>query len=403
LFIKSLQTLFSGNPNSPLEYFTNSRQPVTPSNVNRVGSSTRPVIRSSDVDFDKLPSPRPRALARKSTANGFGPGPSNLSKSIVPQDLDPDPDPEDDDIDQGGIDGGFDDYGPQEGGSPDQVSPRRASFTEMDQDDERDEEEPEEELPEVEVPVRTRRDKGKEREVPRQQERENDEGEDEQDLDPEEEHSMEDEIAQGMEDVALGQHSDEEAEEEPLRKKSRVENEKPKQAGGKSRGKSKKERGAGEFRVCLLHATTLIANTHTYLEPPEGIRRSQRRTYAPLEWWRMEKVVYGRRESGITLVPHIKEIRRVPKEDPEPLGTNKRKRGTTRPRSRSKVEGDQDHKPPVMVLNPEEGWDNDTDQQAVVLNFPSMEEVTRRMSCPCYRTSRTYCVYPSQGLRLLQG
>ncbi|KAI6036388.1 Mif2/CENP-C like-domain-containing protein [Pisolithus microcarpus] len=44
---------------------------------------------------------------------------------------------------------------------------------------------------------------------------------------------------------------------------------------------------------------------------PEGVRRGRRHR---------REVVYGRRESGLTLVPQIKEIIRVPKEPPKPLG-----------------------------------------------------------------------------------
>jgi hypothetical protein len=45
--------------------------------------------------------------------------------------------------------------------------------------------------------------------------------------------------------------------------------------------------------------------------PPPGVRRGLRHRYKPLDWWRQERVVYGRRESGVSYVPHIKEIIRV--------------------------------------------------------------------------------------------
>lgn len=42
-----------------------------------------------------------------------------------------------------------------------------------------------------------------------------------------------------------------------------------------------------------------------------GVRRGTRRRYKPLDHWRLEKVVYGRLESGTSYVPQIKEIVRV--------------------------------------------------------------------------------------------
>lgn len=45
--------------------------------------------------------------------------------------------------------------------------------------------------------------------------------------------------------------------------------------------------------------------------PPPGVRRGTRHRYKPLEHWRLEKVVYGKRENGISYVPQIKEIIRV--------------------------------------------------------------------------------------------
>lgn len=106
-----------------------------------------------------------------------------------------------------------------------------------------------------------------------------------------------------------------------------------------------------------------------------GLRRGARVRYAPLDWWRNEKVVYGRRGSGGTcLVPSIKEIRRIPKEDPVPLGKNARKRSRP-PRSMSKtVEVEEED----LMLNPEEGWDDDTQADAPIVKFITGEEVVTR-------------------------
>lgn len=146
-------------------------------------------------------------------ANGYGPGPSSLSKSTTARDL-----ARQRSIDRrndagSGNDGGFDDYGPQEG-SQDEESPRRASFMEMDQDEEEDEqqnilgddeaeeEEEADEMPVVPPPPSSKKAKGKVRAVS-----------------IEDEEGMEDDIARGMDDVELalsdeGQHPEENEEEE---------------------------------------------------------------------------------------------------------------------------------------------------------------------------------------------
>lgn len=128
----------------------------------------------------------------------------------------------------------------------------------------------------------------------------------------------------------------------------------------------------------------------------EGTRRSAREHYKPLEWWRGEKLIYGRTGSGRVLVPSIKEIKRIPKEAPVPLG--KRKRGTTRTRSKSRG---------GYTTNPEEGWDDETEQQCVVLEYPHGSEVKRRafgfwllsFELLILWGARRYCVYGSDGAR----
>ena len=84
----------------------------------------------------------------------------------------------------------------------------------------------------------------------------------------------------------------------------------------------------------------------------------------------MEKVVYGRRGSGTCLVPTIKEILRVPKEDPQPLGAKRKRRA----RSQSKAKSVE----PTLVFNPEEGWDDETDPSGVVIDYEEGMETTRR-------------------------
>lgn len=76
------------------------------------------------------------------------------------------------------------------------------------------------------------------------------------------------------------------------------------------------------------------------------------------------------------LVPPIREIIRIPKEEPEPLGS-KRKRNGGRGRSKSKATEEVQVKM-VPVDNPEEGWDDETDPYCTVLDYPTREEVRRR-------------------------
>ena len=116
-------------------------------------------------------------------------------------------------------------------------------------------------------------------------------------------------------------------------------------------------------------------------ENPQGLRRGRRYRYAPLEWWRMEKVVYGadREEDRdndeddddkpITLVPPIKAILRVPQDPIEPLGKKHKKR-----RGKS-VTVD-----PESVPFPEAGWDKDTEAYGHVLDYTTQEEVRRRVA-----------------------
>ncbi|TPX42198.1 hypothetical protein SeMB42_g05236 [Synchytrium endobioticum] len=69
----------------------------------------------------------------------------------------------------------------------------------------------------------------------------------------------------------------------------------------------------------------------------EGKRRSNRNRYAPLDWWRNEHVVYGRRKSGYCPVPVIQEIVRVPKIEEDAM-PKRRYHG----RAKRSVSGDED-------------------------------------------------------------
>ena len=261
------------------------------------------MARTSDIDFDRIPSPRPNTSLQR---NGVL-RPSSAS---------------------------FDDYAPQESPPPAQSSPRRKSFGVIEQEEEEEEEEPLHETP-------SKKGKGK-RKTPYEE--------------PDQD-TVEDEIAQELEDVGLDSDDNEELPPSPDLKKAQAERKNP-PTKTKTQSKTKKENR----------------------EPRQGVRRSQREHYRPLEYWRGEKLVYGRtHNAGSILVPQIKEIIRIPKEVPVPFGV-KRKRGSTRARSHSKtLEAVEGAIPPALpVVNPEEGWDDETEAKCTVIHFPTKEEVERR-------------------------
>ncbi|EEB87204.1 hypothetical protein MPER_15542, partial [Moniliophthora perniciosa FA553] len=112
------------------------------------------------------------------------------------------------------------------------------------------------------------------------------------------------------------------------------------------------------------------------------VRRSLRTSYKPLQYWRNEKVVYGRpsRQSEHILVPHIKEIIRIPEEPVEPLG--KRRKRSTRSRSRALGGGTATPAPSDDPDDfPEKGWDDDTPERGLVIDWRTKELVEKRIAC----------------------
>ncbi|KAH8106929.1 Mif2/CENP-C like-domain-containing protein [Cristinia sonorae] len=351
--------------NSPAIYFSNTRVPAITSSVQRVGSSSRPVHRSSDVDFDEVPSPRRPMSAlsggRRSLGLGLSRGPSRLSTATNPRDL-----ADGLDIDDNFDGGNYNLPDADDSDNDPMVSPppaplhRRRSFQQMDQEEEEvvEEEQVEEEVEgEVEEHVTpSAKAKGKQRQVV-----------------PDEDIELPDAFDQGYGDLGPADDQEQEPEEE------REETPKPKKARGKRKDndenveekpKPKRKRPAdGILREVIQDNNQ---------DHSGGVRRGARTRYAPLDWWRNEKVVYGRRESGPCLVPNIKEIHRVPKPEVVPLGKYAKKKRRAQSKAKSMdPEGEYEE---GATYNPEEGWDDDTPQQGIIHDYEQEKEVEKRVA-----------------------
>ncbi|EIW66523.1 hypothetical protein M231_02297 [Tremella mesenterica] len=106
------------------------------------------------------------------------------------------------------------------------------------------------------------------------------------------------------------------------------------------------------------------------------VRRSGRKHFAPLAWWRGEKFSYKRGDK----LAIIKEIVKVPEEVPEPLSSRYKPSRTGRSQSVKMESAD--------VAEPEGlGWDNQTDPIGIVKDYPSGAEAKRRIAFPQSRLS----------------
>ncbi|KAG0701742.1 Mif2/CENP-C like-domain-containing protein [Suillus ampliporus] len=324
--------LAESNQGSPLAYFTNAPPIIAPNSARKPGSS-RSVPRTSDIDFDEVPSPRMRAAPSRRASTVNGAGPSALSKSFSVYndsgDRNPAPDPDFEPANQD-----FD-YEPPPNDSP---PPAGTSFTHVDRDEDDDENDAAEVEQEMTSHAKKKVDKGKRRA--------------DAEVEHQEENGIDEDIAQGLEEVENG--PDEEEDINPPPKKPRKDDQKEQ--------KPKKPRARAPKRVIKL--------SEENSPPPDGVRRSRRHRYKPLEYWRQEKVVYGRNNSGLTLVPQIKEIIRIPQEPPQPLGKAGKKRKRT---------GSERAKSILEPFNPEEGWDDETAEAGVVIDFVTEEPVSRRI------------------------
>lgn len=193
----------------------------------------RPVARTSEINFDDIPSPRPLG----SSSRHAGPGPSSLSRSTRMGDYSPeidttynndyshmDQDDDDDDDDDNGM---GNDYGAQEASPP--PSSRRTTFAQMDQDEDEDMEEEEDN---ERTPTQNHKQANNRRRVERSPSR----GHSDEDI--------EDDIAQGLQNVDDEPMEEDESEDEPAPpppKKSKKEKEGPKKQVIPLQNRSKKE------------------------------------------------------------------------------------------------------------------------------------------------------------------
>ncbi|KAK7051277.1 mitotic fidelity of chromosome transmission-related protein [Paramarasmius palmivorus] len=340
----------------PMHYIANVRQPTSPK-VSRVSTSRlRAVARTRSDLYDTIPSPHRDSPARLSRSAVTYAGTSRFS--IPDTSYNDEGYSMDISITNGGI--GFSQRTP---------SPHNRSFNDLDRDDEEEEEEEEEEE-RTPVPVPSARSANRSEVTPTPRNIRKGTP-----APPHYEEDMDEDTIQapGPADESfdeppppLPEEQPEEQEEEdpnPKAKKKRLSEpaqEKP--------AKSKKPKQ----KVQSIHSTILKENQ------TDGVRRSQRRSYKPLQYWRNEKVVYGRptHKDGQILVPHIKEIVRVPEEPPEPL-TKKRKR-TSKARSRPPDSGKLARDPDDF---PEKGWDDNTAERGLVLDWKTGEPVEKRIAC----------------------
>ena len=112
----------------------------------------------------------------------------------------------------------------------------------------------------------------------------------------------------------------------------------------------------------------------------DGIRRSHRTRFKPLDYWRGEKVVYSLDEDHGEPLPHIKEIVHVPSPSPPPPRAKSRSRSrstSVQPvndlwrkqkfRPREAVLEEEDEGPQIEELEPEdEELDEDFEEQEIV-------------------------------------
>ena len=191
---------------------------------------------------------------------------------------------------------------------------------------------------------------------------------------------------------------------------------------------ARKARGPSVDRLEVVErvVSTVVPRGAREESAEDGPRRSARHRYAPLDWWRGERAVYGRPSNGkggasggsgrsprrqsmgsSIPVPRLREIVRIPRMPGE--GTfsglkagqqkksNYRKRSTSRgmsadpegdeggPKKRRKKDDPDESRDMYIELDPtagsynvEDGWDKDTEPYGTVFDADTSTEVQRR-------------------------
>ncbi|KLO19245.1 hypothetical protein SCHPADRAFT_843935 [Schizopora paradoxa] len=328
---------------SPQRFLSQGRRPSAPSSVNRSNASAFQSNRSRGAEYDEVPSTRAAGSSHRMQNGSSTPGnrsKSNGARFSLPDSPVHDQSYANDDEFGGGDYGGDDGFGQPVASTS---SPRHTSFTEMGQGE--DDVEPEGPPSSPILPPSSSKSRGKSKSL---------------DYETANEDDVEDEIERGLQEI--DETEDPEPEEEEVRPQSKGKRARVEEPQKKTKEPAKKRR---------VQKTMPLTETHQNVE---GVRRGTRTRYKPLEFWRNEKVVYGRRESGVSMVPVIKDIIRLPKDAPEPLVHKGRR---SKPRSKT---ASQAPEPQVIIYNPEEGWDDATDPHGVVLDYVNREEVQRRVA-----------------------
>lgn len=146
------------------------------------------------------------------------------------------------------------------------------------------------------------------------------------------------------------------------------------------------------------------------LENPDGLRRGKRHRIAPLDWWRGERALYGKpdepaeQEEGPEglVAPVLKKVIRVPRAPGEgtfsgmrrfrakpagyahpgrPVGSKNFVPRLTPVDESENETGVDDEDTRLIVRNPEDGWDDNTDPYGRVVDADLNAEVTMRIAC----------------------
>ncbi|KAL7420121.1 mitotic fidelity of chromosome transmission-related protein [Cryptotrichosporon argae] len=192
-------------------------------------------------------------------------------------------------------------------------------------------------------------------------------------VEQEEDEEEERPVSRTKKDGRVQEEEDEDEDEAPTRKKTKTAAKVAKKAPARREPAARVERSGSQIR--RSRASGIAVEDHQY-DGDFTCRRSGRRHFAPLAWWRNEKFEYARGDA----VPEIVEVVHVAPEPARPLGgSGKRARAAQRTvargRSGSRARSESYHPQ-------EEGWDAKTNPIGLVKEWPSGVEINRRIALP---------------------